>query len=79
MEIEQGIPLPSLRVHKGRGKHLSKYPFGEMSVGDSVFFPGQENGGPADTASKKLALRLKYTRRFSSKKENGGLRIWRVM
>jgi len=76
MKIEKGIPLPKI------GK-VSKYPFAEMKIGDSVFFPdvvGGSKSKPA-TAAKVYAHRVSKSKgkiKFAARAENGGVRIWRV-
>jgi len=67
--IEAGIPIP--RVTPGR--HC-KYPWAEMSVGDSIF---------VDTVNvSTLVCALSYGKshgmKFVSRVENKGRRIWRI-
>lgn len=71
-KIEKGIPLPPSRRH-------SRYPFHEMEVNDSVFFPGVEQrtiSGTAQSTGKSRGWR------FATRKVvvDGvtGVRIWRV-
>lgn len=70
-EIDKSIPIPA----GGRGGK-SKYPFQEMEVGDSVFFPG------SNTQGKEMIYAHNYARRngkkFSGRSIDGGLRVWRV-
>lgn len=73
--IEKNIPMPIL--YNGRAGRGSIYPFMEMEVGDSIFFEGQRNGGPAYQSAKQ-AQRRAGDRKFVSRKEGNGLRIWRV-
>lgn len=74
MKIEKGITPP--RVFKGFGTTFAKYPFAEMEIGDSVFFEGQDNNGKARWAMDKVQQR--HGLKFTSAKQDGGLRIWRV-
>ncbi len=71
-EIEKNVAMPVV----ARKSKKSKYPFREMEVGDSVFFPD------TTTAGKETAYAHNLTRktglRFRTNAENGGVRIWRV-
>lgn len=73
MIIEKNIPGPI----GGRNGRI-KYPFREMEIGDSVFFPDEPKGSQSKPA---MAARINATHwgwRFSSRKEGTGVRIWRV-
>lgn len=75
MVIEKNIPIPASENKKGH----SKYPFSKMSIGDSVFFPGEK---AADQHSPPYLSAKKHGRennkRFSGRKVEGGIRIWRI-
>ena len=67
IEIEKGIPMPT--VH---GEGRSKYPIAAMQVGDSFFIPGKN--------FRVSTLTKQYRDKdwgFTSRAENGGMRIWR--
>ena len=72
--VTKGIPIPKNNARYGR----SKYPFGEMEVGDSFFIP------LAPTASLKVsvyrAARVNYgvKRSIRIAAEKSGMRVWRV-
>ena len=75
--IEQGIPIP------GRNDSRIKYPFGKMVVGDS--FLDRADGEDVDKVVSRLqgaaqAYRKKneQSARFSIRKVDGGVRIWRT-
>lgn len=70
-EIEKNVPAPE------RSERAHGYNFSEMKVGDSVFFPDSsyENNRPL-WAAKKYFVRNK--KKITSRKENGGIRIWRI-
>ena len=70
MKIEKNIPVPESR---GGGR---KYPFSEMSVGDSIFFEGANSEGVEYNAAKVSGLRWGW--KFRARSVDGGLRIWRV-
>ena len=73
-KIEKNIPL-------AKSYHPSKYPWGEMGVGDSIFFSCSEEErikirnkiGSASHAWGE-SRGMKFATRFLS----GGVRIWRV-
>ena len=79
MKIEDGVPLPT--AQQLRQVRKSKYPFGRMQVGQSVFVPGGEVGDKAYKAAKATGERRTNPDgsnwRFVSARENDGLRIWR--
>ena len=64
--IERGIPLPP------RPRQVSKYPFGRMEVNESVYVPA------SDAAHARDAAYHIKGRRFATRSENGGMRIWRI-
>lgn len=71
MIIENNVPAPSQS-----GSGVKKYPFEDMSVGDSIFFEGQTSMGKAVLAARAYA---KYHgRKVSCRSENGGVRVWRT-
>jgi hypothetical protein len=72
MQIEKGKPMPGSRDYKGR----QRYMFADMEVGDSIFIEGQTSYGSAATSAKQHGKRK--GKRFTSRTEEGGVRIWRV-
>lgn len=82
MKIDVGIPMPEDYFFKGRGNRRSIYPFMEMNVGDSVFFPSEMGFSKhgvhkAYDYAKKIAKRS-GDRHFRMRRVEGGIRIWRV-
>lgn len=74
MKIEKNIPLPTSRT---RGRP-AKYPFKDMVVGDSVFFPG-ESTTPGNNVYVAAQMHARMNgKKFSGRTMDGGLRIWRV-
>ncbi len=72
MPIERNIPIPPA-VQSGRRR---KYPYAEMSIGDSVFIPHNKIPGPAYSSAMSYGLR--NGKRFTGRQMDGGVRIWRV-
>lgn len=66
--IDKGIPIPE--VTKGR---TSVYPFKEMIVGDSILCTCKNN--PISVA-RLIGNKIGY--KFTSRKVEGGFRIWRI-
>lgn len=66
--IDKGVPLPPKKVRE------EKYPWSVLEVGDSFFVPKPLSSlsGAQTAAAKRLG------RRFSSRSETGGTRIWRI-
>ena len=68
IEIQSDVPMPKLPAH-------AKYPWVKMQVGDSFFVPGQTSqnfGGTLDNARKSTG------RKFTVRKVDGGIRVWRL-
>lgn len=85
-KIEKGVPLAKKTVQP-RGFAPGKYPFEDMEVGDSFFYPATDG----DSARKRMAAstlnygkrRAKWfpgeaPRKYSIRSVEGGLRVWRV-
>jgi len=70
-KIENHVPAPELK--KGPEP---KYPFGKMAVGESVFLMDFSDADKAYDAAKKYGQRNGM--KFSRRKSEGGVRIWRV-
>lgn len=68
IKIEKGIPVPLGAGSSGK----TIYPWCEMEVGDSFFVPGGKAKG-AGQANQDYA-----PKRFASRKEDGGVRFWRI-
>lgn len=81
IQIERGIPFPvSKRSQKAtrsdRGKRM-KLPLIDLEVGDSIFVPAElMNRKNLQVVASKLGGDLK--RRFRTKVEASGCRIWRL-
>jgi hypothetical protein len=65
-KVEKGVP------HPGKG---GKYPWSTMEIGESFFVPDSDGGAP-HTAAHAAGRRL--GRKFTTKKVDGGRRVWRV-
>lgn len=70
-QIEKGIDLPAKRISRG-----SKYPFADMSVGDSFYVPGIKPSTMSNTASRFAKEHEGF--KFSVRAEGEGARVWRV-
>ena len=68
MKIEKNIPIPEPRTH-------IKYGWGDLEVGDSVFFEGQTSHDKAKHSAWSWGRRNNV--RFVSRTMDGGVRIWR--
>lgn len=74
--IEKGVPLPP----RPFGRKL--YPFPEMKVKESFFVPIEKNED-AVARSRSMSALAQYWKRklkaqFSVRREEGGIRVWRV-
>lgn len=66
-KIESGVPLPA------RTRQL--YPWTEMKVGDSLWFPKRR---PEDVNVTRWKAQKRTGFKFSQHKVKGGVRVWRV-
>lgn len=78
MEIKQNVAVPD-RAESSAAKtgRPAKYPFADMAVGDSVFIPGDTRSS-LNARSSALKFGTRSGRRFITREEPGGIRIWRV-
>ncbi len=69
--IEQGVQMPVTR---------SKFPFGDMAIGDSFFVPDAEHTKRTSSAIRSAAsmFQRRVGGRFSCLNVEGGWRVWRV-
>lgn len=72
MKIEKNVPMPP------HGNHLQKYPWPEMSVGDSVFFSREEEAKPRSIVRAAHGWGGRNNAKFASRSVDGGFRIWRT-
>lgn len=74
-EIENGIEIP-----KSNYGYYSKYPFGEMEIGESFFVPFGDDKHiirvRVQTAASYYGKRNNV--RFLTRTVDGGVRVWRV-
>lgn len=73
-EIEKNVPIPAAAVGPKKGR--SKYPCYEMEVGDSFFAPGMSKCLAGTTVFR--FNKVIPGKKFASRAENNGFRIWRV-
>lgn len=77
--IDKGVPLP----RPSRGGRQKKYPFDAMQVGDSLFMPADPQRVEivrtiVFLCAKRYAKKHAPRWRFTSRKVEGGIRIWRI-
>ena len=73
MKIDKNIQIHSMK----RGRK-PKYPFGEMDVGDSIFFEGVKNTLGSKEYSAAQMHGIYNSKKFTGAAVEGGLRIWRI-
>ena len=64
--LDKDVPLPEAR---------KRYPYREMEVGDSFFVEG---GGIQNICNQNYRTGKKLGKSFIARKEEGGVRVWRV-
>lgn len=67
VQIDKGIKIPQRSGGPGR-----KYPWADMEVGDSFFSTAKSIREQSAHAGKV------YGRKFATRKEGNGIRVWRV-
>lgn len=69
MLIENNVPLPKFTKR-------SKYPYPQMTVGQSVFIKGGSTYGTAAVCAYRHGA--KTGKQFVCRNVEGGMRVWRV-
>lgn len=67
--IDKGVPLPPSR------KGLSKYPWKDMAVGDSVFI---QNAIRTTLLPQVYRAARRYGIKFTARTCSDGVRVWRI-
>jgi hypothetical protein len=73
--IDKGIPVPTMRIRP------SKYPWADMDVGDSFLVEATAEEMKARSASISrgaTAAAKQLGRKFTVRKVDGGVRVWRT-
>lgn len=70
-EIQKNVQLPPVQRSGGRS---SKYPFGEMTVGDSFFV---DNVDPKLVQQAAAAYGRRHNVKFETRRCDGGIRVWK--
>lgn len=71
IEIEKGVPIPDKAGRK------VKYPLDDMDVGDSFFVPDADHQDISPVIAARRRAR-KWTRQFTTRREDDGIRVWRT-
>ena len=69
IKIDKGLPVPS----GSRGAN-SKYPFADLEIGDSFFV----NVKQQLFCSAVAGYAKRHNKKFTTRSENGGTRVWRI-
>lgn len=78
VQIEKNIPIPEPKKRK------CKYPFNEMEVGDSFFYPIENNLSTNEMQMRLVNASCSFNRKngntykFRSTQLKNGVRIWRI-
>ena len=70
--IEKNVPIPPRLRRRGREP---LYSWREMVVGDSFFVPAKT---PHSLSTQISRASRDYGKKFTSRPENGGTRVWRI-
>lgn len=74
-QIETGVPLPAVKGKAGTGRFGA---LAALEVGQSIFEPNYDVSHRSAYASTRNVMRKYPGRKFSSRKVDGGLRVWRI-
>lgn len=77
IKLEKGVPIP-----ESPKSFASKYPWGQMEVGDSFLIPQIDNE-PIQSTRERASKAVSYAKRhkninFCTRKVDGGIRVWRI-
>lgn len=74
IKIETGIPLAL------DGRDRTKYPFAKMNIGDSFFIDNVHAGDKlySSISSASRGYGHRHNKKFKQRRENNGVRVWRV-
>lgn len=71
IEIEKHVPIPRIKGHR--------YPWKELEVDDSFFVSSGDLKRTMDSLSScRNQAQIRYGRRYTLRKEDGGVRVWRT-
>lgn len=74
MIVEKNLPIPESQTC---GDY--KYPVQDMEVGDSIFEPGPKNSSESKVRLSAKKYGTKTGKKFSARKVEGGVRVWRIL
>lgn len=72
-KIETGIPMPA---YYKNGRPAS-YPFRDMGIGESIYISVSE-ADPRHVAKRAYATGRRSGLKFACRRDEGGVRVWRV-
>ena len=70
-KVEKNVHIPI-----GKPATTKKYPFGDMSIGESFLVPEGDNSN--NVVRSAHAYGKRNGMKFTSRKAEGGTRIWRI-
>jgi len=74
IKIDKGVPIPAVENARGKGGRRPKYPFVCMEIGDSFF----TNTHPKTVRTAASTHYRRHNKKFTTRSENGGTRVWRI-
>lgn len=72
LKIEKNLPAPASKIAR------NKYPFGQMEVGDSFLVPLEGKYAFRIQSNMLSAARRYRPKRFATRSETDGVRVWRI-
>ena len=75
IEVESGIAIPKPRI-KFKG---GVYPYNQMQVGDSFLVNEDRNNLLIYVCNKNRIAAKAYNTKYTAKRVEGGVRVWRVL
>lgn len=78
MQIDKNVPPPVKRAAPiTSAPRQRRYPFEQMAVGESVFYPDEPKGHQSNPAAYARKYGQRSGKVFTAKVSDGGVRIWR--
>lgn len=78
MEIESNIPIPAGKGATGKTGRPAKYPWAKMQIGDSFWVSPDQMPASGQAGISVRAVGALGAGNFRTRKENGGVRVWRL-
>lgn len=78
-ERSMSVPMPAWQeaVREGRVGRPTIYPFADLKIGESILIPGKKSASSLSSSIQTVRKRTGFE--FTTRKEDGGVRVWRTV